>query len=41
MICENCLYNKNCQFLLKHKNEEAEKALKDMRKDSNGGKTND
>ena len=24
MICENCLYNKNCQFLLKHKNEEAE-----------------
>lgn len=19
MICENCLYNKNCQFLLKHK----------------------
>lgn len=25
MICENCLYNKNCQFLLKHKNEEAER----------------
>ena len=24
MICENCLYNKNCQFLLKHKNEEVE-----------------
>ena len=19
MICENCLYNKNCQFLLKHR----------------------
>ena len=24
MICENCLYDKNCQFLLKHKNEEVE-----------------
>lgn len=25
MICENCLYNKNCQFLLKHKeNKEVE-----------------
>ena len=24
MICENCLYNKNCQFLLKHKNGEVE-----------------
>ena len=24
MICENCLYNKNCQFLLKHKHEEVE-----------------
>ena len=24
MICENCLYNKNCQFLLKHRNGEAE-----------------
>ena len=24
MICENCLYNKNCQFLLKHKNNEVE-----------------
>ena len=24
MICENCLYNKNCQFLLKHKNVEVE-----------------
>ena len=23
-MCENCLYNKNCQFLLKHKNEEVE-----------------
>ena len=22
MICENCLYNKNCQFLLKHRNGE-------------------
>ena len=25
MICENCLYNKNCQFLLKHKDEEVKK----------------
>ena len=25
MICENCLHNKNCQFLLKHKNEEVKK----------------
>ena len=25
MICENCLYNKNCQFLLKHRNEEVER----------------
>ena len=24
MICENCLYNKKCQFLLKHKNKEVE-----------------
>ena len=24
MICENCLYNKNCQFLLKHKKKEVE-----------------
>ena len=24
MICENCLYEKNCQFLLKHKNKEVE-----------------
>ena len=24
MICENCLYDKNCQFLLKHKNKEVE-----------------
>lgn len=24
MICESCLYNKNCQFLLKHRNGEAE-----------------
>ena len=24
MTCENCLYNKNCQFLLKHKNGEVE-----------------
>lgn len=24
MICENCLYNKNCQFLLKYKNKEVE-----------------
>ena len=24
MVCENCLYNKNCQFLLKYKNKEAE-----------------
>ena len=24
MICENCLYNKNCRFLLKHRNGEAE-----------------
>ena len=24
MICENCLYNKNCQFLLKYKNGEVE-----------------
>ncbi len=24
MMCENCLYNKNCQFLLKHKNDEVE-----------------
>ena len=31
MICENCLYNKNCQFLLKHKNEEAEKVLDKQR----------
>lgn len=27
MICENCLYNKNCQFLLKHKNEEVEECV--------------
>lgn len=24
MKCENCLYNKNCQFLLKHKNDNVE-----------------
>ena len=24
MVCENCLYNKNCQFLLKHKNGDVE-----------------
>ena len=24
MICKNCLYDKNCQFLLKHKNKEVE-----------------
>lgn len=24
MTCKDCLYNKNCQFLLKHKNKEVE-----------------
>ena len=25
MTCKDCLYNKNCQFLLKHKNKEVER----------------